>query len=168
MKRHTEYGFEFLRKEPEVSSIIAHCAYQHHEKLDGTGYPRGLKGDEIHLFGRILAVADVFDALTSHRVYRNAMLPHDAIEIIWAGCHTQFDKRVIEAFHASVALYPIGVTVILNTNEAAVVVGNDHNYPQRPLVRVFKDAEGNKLNPYFERDLSKELSVMITECEAII
>lgn len=62
MKTHTEIGFEMLRRQDDIPLLAAHCAFQHHERLNGTGYPRQLKGDEIHLYGRILAVCDVFDA----------------------------------------------------------------------------------------------------------
>jgi len=171
MKKHTEYGFEVLRKDPEISLLVAHCAYQHHEKLDGTGYPRGLKDNEIHPYAKIIAVADVFDALTTHqRCYRKGMLPHEAMEILYTGCNTQFDQKIVEAFRSSVALYPIGVTVVLNSGEKAVVVGYNADTPQRPRVRVFTDRDGNQLEDWFEIDLSSSdyLSTMIVECDAII
>ena len=79
IKKHAEAGFEMLRKVESMPLLVAHCAYQHHERINGSGYPRGLKEEEIHLFGKILAVADVFDAITSNRVYRDALLPHEAI-----------------------------------------------------------------------------------------
>ncbi|KQN96909.1 HD-GYP domain-containing protein [Paenibacillus sp. Leaf72] len=168
IKKHTEFGFDFLRKDPGISVVTAHCAYQHHEKLDGTGYPRRLKGNQIHLYAKIMAVADVFDALTTNRVYRPAMLPHEAMEIIWASSHTHFDIDVVTAFKHSIALYPIGVTVLLNTGETGVVVGYNRNIPQRPEVRVYKDSEGITLEEFFVRDLSEELTVMISECDAIL
>ena len=114
IKKHAEYGFEILRRMPSISLLSAHCAYQHHEKLDGSGYPRGLKGEEIHPYAKIMAVADVFDALTSKRAYRNAMLPHEAMEILFTGANTHFESEIIQTFRQSVATYPIGVTVKLN------------------------------------------------------
>jgi putative nucleotidyltransferase with HDIG domain len=172
MKKHTEYGFELLRKEPELSVLVAHCAYQHHEKLDGSGYPRGLKDKDIHPYAKIIAVADVFDALTTHqRAYRKGMLPHEAMEILYAGSsNTQFDQKVVEAFRSSIALYPIGVTVTLNTGEKAVVVGYNTDTPQRPKIRIFTNTQGEMLKEWIEIDLSvpKYLSTMIIECDAII
>jgi putative nucleotidyltransferase with HDIG domain len=103
IQKHTEYGFEFL-KEKEIPLLVAQCAHQHHEKLDGTGYPRGLKSNEIHLFAKVIAVADVFDALTSHRCYRKAMLPYKAMEILIDGCGTHFDGKVLDAFNHVVDL----------------------------------------------------------------
>src|SRR5690606_1819289 len=69
VKAHTEYGYDLLRKQHQFPMVVAHCAYQHHERIDGSGYPRGLKNYEIHKFGKIIGVADVFDAMTSNRVY---------------------------------------------------------------------------------------------------
>ena len=95
-------GFAILKGVKTVPLIVAHCAYQHHERLDGTGYPRGLKNTEIHYFAKIIAVADVFDAITSNRVYRNAMLPHEGLEILYAGCGRLFDLKIVEAFRSAV------------------------------------------------------------------
>lgn len=168
VKKHAEYGFEILRKQHGLPLLAAHCAFQHHEKLDGTGYPRGLKGDEIHPYAKIMAVADVFDALTSHRSYRKAMLPHEAMEIIFAGANTHFDADLIQTFQKSVASYPVGVTVKLNTGETAVVVEYMFHAPSRPIVRIIKDPNGVELTKPFDVDLSKNLSIMITDCDAIM
>jgi putative nucleotidyltransferase with HDIG domain len=168
IKKHTEYGFEMLRKQSSVPFLAAHCAYQHHEKLDGTGYPRGLKGNDIHPYAKIMAIADVFDALTSNRSYRNAMLPHDAMEIIFAGANNHFDQELIETFRSSVASYPVGITLKLDTGETGVVVDYKFAFPSRPLVRVIKDPFGKELNTPYEIDLSQNLSIMITDCDAIM
>lgn len=168
IKKHAEYGFEILRRLPSISLLSAHCAYQHHEKLDGSGYPRGLKGDEIHPYAKIMAVADVFDALTSKRAYRNAMLPHEAMEILFSGANTHFESEMIQTFRQSVASYPIGVTVKLNSGETAVVAKYSFNTPGRPIVRVVKDPYGGNLGKPYDLDLSKNLSLMITDCDAIM
>lgn len=167
IKKHTEFGFEILRSQSSISLLAAHCAFQHHEKIDGSGYPRKLKGDQIHPYAKIMAIADVFDALTSNRAYRKAMLPHEAMEIIFAGANTHFDASLIQTFQKSVATYPVGVTVQLNTGETAVVVNYLFNAPGRPIVRVIKNPLGEAITPY-EIDLSKSLSIMITDCDAIL
>lgn len=168
VKKHTELGWEILRKEPTISVVSAHCAYQHHEKLDGTGYPRGLKGDQIIPYARHLAVADVFDALTSNRCYRKAMLPHEAMEILYAGTHSQFDPFYIKAFQKAVATYPVGVTVTLSTGEVGVVTEYLFSIPDRPIVRVIKDPYGKPVDKPYEIDLSKQLNIVITDCDAIL
>lgn len=168
IKMHTEYGFEILRKDPAISLLSAHCALQHHEKLDGSGYPRGLKGDEIHPYGKILAVADVFDALTSNRPYRKAMLPHEAMEILYARTYTHFESKYVQAFQKSVATYPVGLTVKLNTGETAVVIHYEMGSPSRPSVRVLTDSNGRSIERPYEIELVKHPSILITDCDAIL
>ncbi len=168
MKMHTEHGFEILRKDPSISLLSAHCALQHHEKLDGSGYPRGLEGNKIHPYGKILAVADVFDALTSNRPYRKAVLPHEAMEVLYAGSYTHFDPKYVKAFQHSVATYPVGLTVKLNTGETAVVIKYQIGSPSRPTVRVVKDPEGQSIEKPYEINLAKNPSVLVAQCDAIL
>lgn len=163
-KRHPELAFEALRKESSLHLLVAHCAYQHHEHMDGSGFPRGLKGKDIHLYARIIAVAEAFDYLISNK----SLLPHEAMEIIVGRTFTRYDSLVVEAFKNSVAIYPIGVTVVLNTGESGVVVAYNKQYPQRPVVRIFKDRDGRKLNEFFNIDLMAVLNKMIVNCDAII
>jgi putative nucleotidyltransferase with HDIG domain len=168
IKKHAEYGFEILRHQSNISLLSAHCAYQHHEKLDGTGYPRQLKGDDIHPYAKVMAVADVFDALTSMRSYRKAMLPHEAMELLFVGANTHFDSDIIKVFQSSVASYPVGVTVKLNSGETAVVAQYQFHSPGRPIVRVVKDPYNKTVEKPYDLDLSKNLSIMIAECDAIM
>ncbi|WP_147533086.1 HD-GYP domain-containing protein [Bacillus marasmi] len=168
IKQHSEFGWEILRNEPSVNNLSANCAYQHHEKLDGSGYPRGIKGEEISRYARHLAVADVFDALTSNRSYRSAMLPHEAMEILYTGTHSQFDPYYLKAFQKAVATYPVGVTVTLSSGETAVVTEYKFNYPDRPTVRVIKDSHGNNVDKPYEIALSNQLNITITGCDAIL
>jgi putative two-component system response regulator len=99
MESHTEVGYEILRgSEAELLKLAATLAWTHHERVDGTGYPRGLKGDEIPIEGRIAAVADVFDALTSTRPYRAPLSVPDALDLMRAGRGTQFDEEVLDHF----------------------------------------------------------------------
>jgi putative two-component system response regulator len=101
MERHTEAGHRILSgTDEDLLELAAAIAHTHHERIDGSGYPRGLKGDEIPLEGRIAAVADVYDALTSDRVYRSARSTEEAIEFVKAGSGTAFDPRVVDAFIA--------------------------------------------------------------------
>lgn len=163
IKKHAEEGFQILRKIPSISLIVAHCAYQHHERINGTGYPRGIKGNEIHYFGKIIAVADVFDAVTSNRVYRQAMLPHEGLEILYSGSGTLFDKKIIEAFRQAVAVYPIGITVELSDGRRGVVSRQNTGVSDRPIVRIMQE-DGLEMDPY-EIDLKFELDVTIVGCD---
>jgi HD-GYP domain-containing protein (c-di-GMP phosphodiesterase class II) len=165
VKKHTEYGFKLLKDEPNMPLIAAHCAFQHHERVDGSGYPRGIKGNEIHEYAKWIAIADSYDAMTSHRSFREAMLPHQAMEILFTGAGTLYETKKIAFFRDHVAIYPIGVTVTLNTGEKGVVSAIVPTAPQRPVVRVLADAEGRRLTQPYELDLTKKLTVMIDKVE---
>jgi putative nucleotidyltransferase with HDIG domain len=164
IKKHAEEGFQILRKIPSLSLVVAHCAYQHHERLDGSGYPRGIKDNEIHFFGKIIAVADVFDAVTSNRVYRQAMLPHEGLEILYSGSGTLFDQKIIEAFRQAVAVYPTGITVELNDGRKGIVSEQNEGLSDRPIIRILEE-KGIEVSHPYELDLKKELDIMISGCD---
>lgn len=162
MKRHAEYGYKLLKDEPNIPLLSAHCAFQHHERVNGSGYPRGISGNEIHEFARWIGVVDSYDAMTTNRVYRSALLPHEAMEVLYTGSGTLYEKRMIEQFRDKVAIYPLGITVMLSTGETGVVVDVNSQFPQRPIVRILEDADGRELQQPVEIDLSKHLSIVIT------
>lgn len=162
MKRHAQLGYELLKDEPNLPLLVAHCAFQHHERLDGSGYPRGIKGDEIHDYAKWIGLVDSYDAMTTNRVYRSPMLPHDAMERLYAGTGTQYEQRMLQLFRDKVAIYPIGISVKLHTGERGVVVDLNNSYPHRPIVRVLYNEAGEELKVPYEVDLSKQLTVMIT------
>ncbi|MCM3038798.1 HD-GYP domain-containing protein [Paenibacillus motobuensis] len=162
IKQHTEIGFKLLKDEPGIPLKAAHCAYQHHERINGAGYPRGLKGDEIHEFARWIAITDAFDAMTTHRVYRPAMLPHQALEVLYAGCGEWYEKSKLELFRDHMAIYPVGMTVDLSSGERGVVAKIHKAIPHRPVVRVLTDPDGVDLKSPYDIDLSNRLSVVIT------
>jgi putative nucleotidyltransferase with HDIG domain len=95
---HPELGYNMLRQNHDVSTVSAHVAYQHHERYNGSGYPRGMVGDTIHEFARIVAVADVYDALTTEKIYRPAKLTWEALQIIDNQKSVDFDPQVVDIF----------------------------------------------------------------------
>ncbi len=161
MKKHTELGYKILKNEPNISLLTAHCAFQHHERINGSGYPRGIMGKEIHEYAKWIGLVDSYDAMTTHRVYRTAMLPHQALEVLYTGCDTLYDMAKIEKFRDNVAVYPPGVMVTLHTGEKGVVVNVQTNFPQRPVIRVLENEAGESLSVPYEIDLSKQLTAMI-------
>ncbi|MGG1312470.1 HD-GYP domain-containing protein [Cohnella laeviribosi] len=163
MKRHTELGYYLLKDEPNISLIAAHCAFQHHERINGSGYPRGLKGDEIHEYAKWIGIVDSYDAMTTHRAYKEAMLPHQAVESLYSGSGILYDTQMLSLFRDKVAIYPLGITVQLNTGQLAVVVDINALSVHRPIVRVITDEAGNELKAPYDIDLSKQLSIMITK-----
>lgn len=163
MRRHTDDGFRILKDIPNISLLSAHCALQHHERLDGTGYPRGLQGDEIHEYARLLAIVDTFDAMTTYRVYKPSSLPHEAVEVLYAGAGVMYDLDMVNIFRDRVAIYPPGTTVVLNTGEIGIVVDINSSLPHRPVVRIIQDPEGQEVKDIYEIDLSKKLNVTIVK-----
>ncbi|WP_068773477.1 HD-GYP domain-containing protein [Paenibacillus sp. FJAT-26967] len=162
MQNHTVYGYRILKEEPNIPLLSAHCAFQHHERMNGSGYPRGIKGDEIHPYAKWIAMVDSYDALTTHRVYRPALLPHEALEVIMGGANTLYDPDMVNLFRDKVAIYPLGVTVSLCTGEIGVVVDLNASMPQRPVIRIIENQRREPLKVPYEVDLSKQLSIMIT------
>ncbi len=169
VKTHCELGFDLLRKIHEIPLPVAHCALQHHERMDGTGYPRGLKEEEIHKYAKIISVADVFDAVTSSRVYRPSMLPHKGLELLYAGSGTQFDRKQIDLFKNCIAIYPQGLTVKLNDGRTGIVSNYNFNAVGRPVIRIISDEEQQDVSPY-EIDLSanEHLTLEIVEADALL
>lgn len=160
---HPKLGFDYIRKQTDLSSVIAHCAYQHHERLDGSGYPRHLKGEDIHIYAKIIAIADVFDAVTSKRTYRDAMLPHEGLEILYGGAIDKFEKNYVEAFKKNVAIYPNGLTVKLSDGREGVVAKQNMHLCDRPIIQVLKEDEAD-INNCYELDLSRQMDITITSC----
>lgn len=163
MKQHPELGFDFIRQHTDLPTVVAHCAYQHHERLDGSGYPRKLVGNEIHTYAKVIGVADVFDAVTTNRVYRKAMLPHEGLEILYAQATDKFDIKIVEAFKKSIVIYPNGITVELSDGRKGVVVRQNQHLYDRPIIRIM-DVDDTGNSEYYDLDLSKALNIMITSC----
>ncbi|MBP2646002.1 MAG: metal dependent phosphohydrolase [Firmicutes bacterium] len=163
IRKHCQYGFETLRKNPEINLVSAHCAFQHHERYDGTGYPRGLVGDEIHEYGQIVALADVYDALTTDVSYRNAVPVYEALAIITSGVGKYFAPEIVTSFTSNIAVYPIGTVVRLSNNEIGVVVDITKEAIHKPVVRMIADAKKNRISGIVEIDLSKNSRLYIAD-----
>ncbi len=152
VKQHPIKGAEFFKKHKLVANKIYQGVLTHHEKFDGTGYPNGLSGEDIPLFGRIISVADVFDALTSKRPYREPSTASEAIEYLMGGSGSSFDIKIVKAFLNKVAPYPIGSCVKLSNGDIAIIVKQNDINPLRPIVRLF-DRPDIMLNLYSEKSL---------------
>jgi putative nucleotidyltransferase with HDIG domain len=141
VKTHAKLGANYIVKNNDINREIYLGVISHHEKFDGTGYPSGLKKSEIPIFGRIIAVADVYDALTAKRPYRRPIKPFEAIEYIMGGVGTSFDCDVVKAFLRKIEPYPIGAHVRLSDGRVGVILKGNSNNPLRPILKVM---EGNK------------------------
>lgn len=163
IQQHTTLGFEILRKVEGVSLLSAHVALQHHERYNGEGYPRRLKGEEIHEFARIVAITEVYDTMTSDTPQRSRYAPHYALEYIFQNSGILFEPRLVKVFAGSVAFFPIGNLVLLNTGQKGIVTKAHKDLPTRPIVRVLIDSRNIRVEPPFEIDLSKHLTYYIAK-----
>ncbi|MFZ5989742.1 MAG: HD-GYP domain-containing protein [Bacillota bacterium] len=156
IKKHTIYGYEILKKCKNISMISAFIAFGHHERYDGSGYPLQLRGENIHQCARIVAVADVYDALTSDRVYRKKLKPNEVVRYITSLGSHHFDKEIVKSFISYIAVYPVGTGVVLNTKERGLIVRTNRIVPTKPVVRVIYNENNEKLKNFYEVDLAKK------------
>jgi HD-GYP domain-containing protein (c-di-GMP phosphodiesterase class II) len=138
MRTHPEAGVALLDTS-SVSPLVTTVIRDHHERVDGSGYPRGLAGDAIHQFSRIAAVADVYDAITSERPYKAAAPPRAGVDVIVAGSGRAFDPEVVATFRRVVFPHPVGTEVQLLDGRSGVVVRVDPENADAPIVRLPDD-----------------------------
>ena len=159
IQQHAEEGGNYFRNanigDMELWTAIAY----HHEKINGGGYPRGLKGEEIPLLSRVISVADVYDALTSYRSYRKPMLPAHAVEIIMGEVGKSFFYDVVSTFLESIKLYPINTVLELSDKRQGVVIDNTNS--MRPILRMLDD--GSTLDLLGKDNLSLMVTVVMDE-----
>lgn len=136
MRTHTEAGHEILSRGVGFPATVLDVALHHHEKIDGTGYPHKLAGDAISVPAKMAAIADVYDAVTSNRPYKEAWLPGESLAdmFTWKG---HFDPTLLQTFIRSVGIYPIGSLVRLASDRLALVLEQDEADLTKPVVRVF-------------------------------
>ena len=139
MKKHPELGMEIVINKKGLSDISKSIIIQHHERYNGKGYPFGLKGAQIEEIGQISAVADVYDALTSNRVYRSAWTPQKALAVIFQGCDMDYTREIVERFTRQMGIYPVGSFVRLSSGEIGVVTRVDRGNLLEPTVLVLFD-----------------------------
>lgn len=137
MKKHVSEGRLLMENTKGMSRISIDIAAEHHERYDGTGYPMGLKGDEISPYGRMAAIVDVYDALTSTRVYHPSSEPTAVLKQLLESAGHHFDTPLVHSFIRTVGIYPVGTLVKLENDDIAVVIEQHHEDLLHPKVRVF-------------------------------
>ncbi len=147
MKSHVVQSKIILQATPGISQIALDVAAQHHERYDGTGYPNKLKGEQISLYGRMGAIVDVYDAITSNRVYHKGMPPTEALRKLLEWSANHFEPRLVKAFIRSVGIYPTGALVRLESKRLAVVQAQHADKPMQPTVKVIFHTAGHYLRP---------------------
>lgn len=147
MKSHVVQSKIILQGTPGISQIALDVAAQHHERFDGTGYPNKLKGDEISLYGQMGAIVDVYDAITSNRVYHKGMAPTEALRKLLEWSKFHFNPTLVQAFIRAVGIYPTGSLVRLESRRLAVVQAQNPENLMQPVVKVIFHTRGYYLTP---------------------
>jgi len=139
MKGHSVAGYDYLKKNRIGDEELWKAVLFHHEKIDGTGYPMGITGQDIPFISKIISIADVYDALTSNRPHRKTLQPFEAVEYIMGGAGSAFDYDIVLAFIKKLEIYPLASLVELSTGELAEVIDNENS--MRPVVRLLDSGE---------------------------
>lgn len=157
MKCHVVESKKILEQTAGIHELSIQVAYQHHERHDGSGYPQGLKGAEISQMGQMAAICDVYDAITSDRVYHKGMAPHEALRKIFEWSRFHFNPELVHAFMRTTGIYPVGTLVLLESQRLGVVLDQAPDNLLQPLVKVFYDAKRKQYLPPQEVDLAKPM-----------
>jgi putative nucleotidyltransferase with HDIG domain len=149
MKRHVVDGAEILRATPDIPALAPVIAFEHHLRLDGTGYPHQVKRPTLNLGTMLCSIADVYDAMRSQRAYQQAFPTDRILAVLKRSDGQQFEQHLVRRFAQLIGIYPVGNLVKLDTGEIAVVVTVYAPDPHRPQVKVVVDRQGNQLDdPY--------------------
>jgi putative nucleotidyltransferase with HDIG domain len=153
MKRHVVDGAEILRMTPDVPALAPVVAFEHHLRVDGSGYPSGVARSSLNIGTMLCSIADVYDAMRSQRHYQKAFPTDRILAVLKRNDGTQFDQHLVRRFVQLIGIYPVGNLVRLNSGETAVVMTVYAPDPYRPHVRVLIDREGKRLDLPYEINL---------------
>ncbi|CAM3077914.1 HD-GYP domain-containing protein [Paenibacillus sediminis] len=149
MRRHTTYGYQLLKNVTAINEGVRLAALQHHEKVDGTGYPLNLEGNKIHVFAKIVSVADIFHAMTLKKAYRKAQSPYLVLEQIHSEAFGKLDPSIVQTFISKVTQFYNGTIVRLSNDQIGEIVFSDRSHPTRPMVSI----NGNIINLVQDRHI---------------
>jgi len=167
VKQHTQHGLDILKASPGLPASAIEVVFTHHERKKGTGYPRGLVESQIHLFSRMVAIVDVYDAITSDRVYHHGMNTLDALKNMFKWRENDLDSDLVESFIQCLGIYPIGSLVELNTGEVGIVLSVSQGRNLVPIVMLVCDKDKQVVTPPKILDLSK-FTHQTTEADKVI
>lgn len=140
MRQHVVHSYDILSQTPGITATMLEVAANHHERLDGTGYPSHLKGDQLSLHTRMSGIVDVYDAVTADRVYKQGLQPTQAFRILLKGADHHFDRRLVTKFIKCMGVYPVGTLVQLSNQRLAIVMQRNEQQPLKPVVKVIYHA----------------------------
>ncbi len=163
MRKHVDFGLEILDQTPEVSPIVRSMLETHHERHDGTGYPKGLTGESIPMFGRIAGIIDSFDAMTSQRPYAQQISTYDCLRALNQLSDKLFQKQLIEQFIQAIGFFPTGTLVELNNGSVGVVVRQNSSSKLKPDVIIILDDNKNFKDEFVTISLEERKSLWINK-----
>lgn len=163
VRRHPEEGHEILKGLGGEYARLATIALEEHEREDGSGYPRGLRGDAIHDHAKLVGLADVYEALTHDRPYRRRLIPFDAVREIVASERRAFPERILKGLIQGLSTFPVGSLVRLNTEETGRVVATNPGLPLRPTIEILYAPGGEPLQEPRRVDLSQNSLLYIVD-----
>lgn len=162
LKQHTQLGYEALSKVKRFQDSAA-VFLQHHERYDGSGYPQGIKGNQIHRFSRIVSSADMYIRLVNDGIDGKNLMPHEVIEYIRDHGNILFDPDITHVFLKQVTAFLAGTNVLLNTGEKAKVIKIHPDLLARPLIKIYFNSKGKPLKALIEKNLEQDLTLFITK-----
>jgi HD-GYP domain-containing protein (c-di-GMP phosphodiesterase class II) len=157
MKRHVVDGAEILRGTADIPALAPVVAFEHHLRIDGTGYPDGVSRPNLNLATMLCGIADVYDAMRSQRKYQQAHPSERILAVLQRNDGTQFDQHLVRRFVQLIGIYPVGNLVRLDSDEVAVVLQVHAPDPYRPKVRVLFASDGSRL------ELPRDVNLWETE-----
>lgn len=160
MRDHVVYGIEAL-EEMQIPERMIKTVSEHHERLDGYGYPEGKRNDEVSFFGRMISIVDVYDALTADRVYKAGMPSQKALQILLKDTPDKYDRELVQKFIKCIGIYPVGSLIKLSDETIAMVVKHNEESPLKPVVKVFYNAKGKHYMAPTDVDLSTSTKVTV-------
>ncbi len=160
IEEHVAFGAEILASSKGVTDAIVTVASQHHECVNGKGYPKGLKADEMSQYAKIVAAVDYYEALMHPRSHRERLNPYEALRVLIEN-KERFDYRVLKVLIRQMGVYPIGSLVQLSSGEIGIVIKTNSQSALRPIVKIFFDAQGKKIEQEKNIDLVKSPTIFI-------
>ena len=155
MRMHVDYGVRLARKTPGISEEVIDMIRSHHERHDGSGYPQGIAGSEIPVYGRIAGLVDCFDAMISPRPYAKAKSAYDAVRELNMLAGNEFQRELVEQFIQALGMFPTGTMVGLNSGEVGVVIEQNRIRRLRPKLQIVLDENQKPLDGAMIIDLHK-------------
>ena len=143
IRRHPGDGHAILLETPGVGPVPLDITLHHHERIDGSGYPKKLAGEEISTMARMAAIVDVYDAITADRCYHTGMAPTEALRKMWEWSSAHFDQRLLQGFMRCIGIYPVGSLVLLESGRLGVVIEQNEKSVLTPVVRIFFSTRSN-------------------------